>query len=202
MKIWQHASMKDSSMAELVDNGVTYKEPVEKLEERRKFRTFEFQEVDSLGTDRIPTIVIKELSREMAPYLAYLVNQIFCTGIFPEQWRHGIISPIFEAGRRKNKLNYRLVTITNSLSKVWERIANNQMTSYYWRFNIIDRSQHAYQVGKGCDTYWADLIAKICFFFSAMIYPQHSICAKLPLSGPRWPGLASRTTQLTWCLRP
>ena len=200
--------------SELVEDGVTHKEPVDianilqrgfggkvegimqrvkmdpdkamilfedyakKLEEKQKFGTFEFQEVDcrdvrracmslnntaSLGTDGIPTIVIKELSRELAPYLAYLINQIFRTGIFPERWRQGIVCPIFKSGDRKNKLNYRPVTVTNSLSKVWERIANNQMNYYYWRYNVIDRSQHAYQRGKGCDTYWADLVTKICW---------------------------------------
>ena len=198
---------------ELLENGVTYKDPVDianilskgfrekvsgimervkadpekamilfedyakKKEERRKFGTFDFQEVDcyevrkacmslnntpSLGTDKIPTIVIKQLSRELAPYLAYLINQIIRTNIFPDRWRQGEITPIHKGGLRNVKTNFRPVTITNSLSKVFERLADNQMTIYFWRYNIIDASQHAYQERKGCSTYWMDLVTKIC----------------------------------------
>ena len=148
------------------------------LESKKKLRhKFQFEEVDcrdvrracmslhntaALGTDGIPTIIIKQLSRELAPFLAYLINQIFRTGIFPERWRQGIIAPVHKSGSRTDKLNYRPVTITNSLSKVWERIVNNQMTEYFRVNDIIDRSQHSYRRNRGCSSYWIDLSAKIC----------------------------------------
>ena len=147
-----------------------------KLESKRAFGTFEFKEVDcqdvreacmslrntsALGTDKIPTILIKRLSSELAPYLAYPVNMIFRTGIFPERWRQGLITPIHKSGSRKEKTNFRPITITCALSKVWERIVNNQVTAYWARYNIIDGCQHAYQASKGCDSYWADMVAKL-----------------------------------------
>ena len=154
-----------------------FEEYAQGLEKKNgKFGKFEFTEVDckvvrdacmslqntaALGTDGIPTIVIKELSWELAPYLAYLINTIFRTGVFPDRWRQGIITPIHKGGARNVKTNYRPVTITNSLSKVFERIANNQITNYFTSYGIIDGSQHAYQVNRGTNTYWADLVAKL-----------------------------------------
>ena len=144
-----------------------------------KFKGFDFREVDcgevrkacmslnntpSLGTDKIPTILIKQLSRELAPYLCFLINQIIRTGIFPDRWRQGLISPIFKnSGSRTVRTNFRPVTITNALSKVFERIIDNQMRMYWWRHGIIDSSQHAYQAGKGTTSYWIDLMTKICY---------------------------------------
>ena len=120
------------------------------------------QNTAALGTDGIPTVVIKQLSWELAPYLAYLINVIFRMGIFPDRWRQGIISPIHKGGLRTVKTNYRPVTITNSLSKVWERIANNQITAYLTANGIIDGSQHTYQARKGTDSYWMELASKLC----------------------------------------
>ena len=146
-------------------------------ESKRKFGTFEFREVtckevkaacrslnntSALGTDGIPTIMIKELHRELAPYLTFLVNTIFRTGIYPRRWREGIITPIHKSGPRNVKLNFRPVTILNSLSKVWEKLANNQITAYWMKYDIIDDCQHGYKEGRGTSTYWADLVAKIC----------------------------------------
>ena len=146
------------------------------LEKRKQFGKFEFVEVDcsevraacmslrntgALGTDQIPTIIIKQLAWELAPYLTYLINQTFRTGIFPDRWRQGIITPIHKGGSKSIKTNYRPVTITCSLSKTWERIVNNQMTSYFRTHRIIDGSQHSYQVNKGTDSYWFDLVSKL-----------------------------------------
>ena len=199
---------------ELVENGVTVKEPAEvaeilnrgfrakvegimervkadpeealdmfedyavDLEEKngRKFGEFEFAEVDcidvrratislqntpSVGTDGIPTIVLKELAWVLAPYIAYLINTIFRTGIFPTRWKEGVITPIHKKGSRMDKLNYRPVTITNAMSKIWEKIVNRQLWSYLNRYRIMDNSQHAYRVGRGTDSYWQDLTSKI-----------------------------------------
>ena len=56
------------------------------------------------------------------------------------------------------KTNYRPVTITNSMSKIWERISNSQICAYAMRYGII----HAYLRARGYDSYWQDLTTKIC----------------------------------------
>ena len=108
----------------------------------RKLGKFEFREIDvsearaaiislrntpSMGTDGIPTIVLKQLAWELAPFICYLVNMVFRTGVFPAKWKEGIVTPIFQKGQRNLKGNYRPVTITNCLSKVWEKVANKQL---------------------------------------------------------------------------
>ena len=101
-----------------------------------KLGKFDFKEIDfcdtknaimslrntpTMGTDGIPTIVLKELAWVLAPYMSYLINITFRTGKFPLKWKEGIVTPIFKKGQRNLKTNYRPVTITNSLSKVVKR---------------------------------------------------------------------------------
>ena len=154
-----------------------FEDYVEDIEQKHgKLKGFEFKEIDcrdarmaamslrntpSVGTDGIPTVVYKELSGVLAPYLAYLINQIFRTSIYPKRWSEGIITPIFKKGQRNLKSNYRPVVINNAMSKIWERVANNQIRNYSDRYGIIHTSQHAYRHGRGCDSYWHDLQTKI-----------------------------------------
>ena len=148
-------------------------------ENGRKFGKFEFEEIDvkdakeaimslrntpSMGTDGIPTILLKELAWVLAPYLAYLINMIFRTGVFPTKWKEGICTPIWKRGSRTDKLNFRPVTIINALSKVWEKVVNKQINMHLYRNRIMDNSQHAYRRLRGTDSYWQDLTTKIFYY--------------------------------------
>ena len=143
----------------------------------RKLGKFEFREIDvgearaaiislrntpSMGTDGIPTIVLKQLAWELAPYICYLVNMVFRTGAFPAKWKEGIVTPIFKKGQRNLKGNYRPVTLTNCLSKIWEKVANKQLQGYLQEYKIMDDSQHSYRSGRGTDSFWQDLTSRIC----------------------------------------
>ena len=145
-------------------------------EKHGKLKGFSFREIDcddaraaiktlkntqSIGTDGIPTVLYKKLAWVLAPYMAYLVNQIFRTSVFPDRWREGIITPIFKKGARNLKSNYRPVVITNSMAKIWERIANSQISEYATRYGLIHDSQHAYLRNRGCNSYWHDMTSKI-----------------------------------------
>ena len=141
-----------------------------------KLSGFSFKEVDcwevkaaiktlkntgSVGTDGIATTIYKQLAGVLAPYITYLVNQIFRTSIYPSRWREGIITPIFKKGAKNNKANYRPVVINNAFSKIWERIANSQITDYCTKYNIIHNSQFAYMRSRGCDGYWQDMTTRV-----------------------------------------
>ena len=145
---------------------------------RRKLGKFDLKEIDvddareaimslrntpSVGTDGIPTIMLKQLAWVLAPYLCYLINATFRTGIFPTRWKEGIVTPIFKKGQKNLKQNYRPITITNSCSKVWEKVVNRQLQSYLKEYNIMDDTQHSYREGRGCDSFWADTTSRICF---------------------------------------
>ena len=115
----------------------------------------------SVGTDGIPTRVLKELKWQLSPYIAYLVNQILRTKIYPKRWGEGVVCPIHKKGPRNIKENFRPVTVLNSSSKIFERLLNDQITEYVEAEHILSDDQHAYRAKRGTNTYWMDLMAKI-----------------------------------------
>ena len=71
----------------------------------------------SVGIDGIPTRVLKELKWQLSPYIAYLVNQILRTKIYPKRWGEGVVCPIHKKGPRNIKENFRPVTVLNSKAR-------------------------------------------------------------------------------------
>ena len=147
---------------------------------RRKFKEWNMTEVDcedvreaisslrntpATGTDGIPTVVIKQLKYELAPYLTYLCNMIIRKRHYPTRWKRGTITPIFKNnGSRHQKTCYRPVVILQSLSKVWERLLNVQLMKHLEGSSILPPNQHAYRDARSCASYWQDLETKITYY--------------------------------------
>ena len=133
---------------------------------RKKFKDWDMKEVDcedvrkaidslkntpATGTDGIPTVVLKQLKYEIAPYLTYLCNMVIRKRHYPTRWKRGTITPIFKNnGSRTQKTNYRPVVILQSLSKVWERLLNVQLMQHLEGNTILPPNQHAYRSVRGC----------------------------------------------------
>ena len=48
-----------------------------------------------------------------------LFNYIFQNGVYPDMWSHGIVNPIFKAGKMCSPENYRKITLLSSLGKLF-----------------------------------------------------------------------------------
>ena len=148
----------------------------EKLNQNGKFSGFRFKEVDhsdielaisslkntgALGCDKIPTRLLKEVKRELSPYLCYLCNTIIRTSKYPRRWVRGLITPLWKGkGPRDLKANMRPVTILTSMSKVFSRLANDQLVNYLRLNRIQPPNLYAYTKYRGVDDYWIDLTSK------------------------------------------
>ena len=149
---------------------------MEAKQESGRLPTFRFREFDiwetkkaimslkntpSTGTDNIPTVFLKGVSHELSPFLTYLYNQILRTGIVPDRFRQGNVSPVFKKGSRLNKLQYRPVNVTNAISKPWERLCNAQINQHLDKHGLNPDHQFSYKAGFGTDGAWSDIINKI-----------------------------------------
>ena len=47
-----------------------------------------------------------------------LLNTLYKSGVYPDQWSTGIISPIFEKGNPEDTNNYRGISLTNIVAKI------------------------------------------------------------------------------------
>jgi hypothetical protein len=70
-----------------------------------------------------------------------LFNAIFIAGIYPEKWSEGYITPIFKSDNSRLPQNYRGITITSCVGKLFNIILNNRLDKFLLEHNIIHETQ-------------------------------------------------------------
>jgi len=70
----------------------------------------------------------------------------------PDEWREANVVQIFKNGSRGEASNYRPVSLTSQISKVFESIIRNEVVSFFERYGVIKETQHGFRKGKLCLT--------------------------------------------------
>jgi hypothetical protein len=99
----------------------------------------------SCGLDGISNEMIKYGQHTLTQPLTKIFNDIIRTGIYPSQWAQGYISPIYKSGNPHDPSNYRGITITSCIAKVFNSVLNNRLEDYLTVNNIIHESQIAFK---------------------------------------------------------
>ena len=74
------------------------------------------------GADNILSEFITYGREDFKHILVDLFNELYNTGHYPTQWTTGIIVPIYKKGARSNPANYRGITLTSTMSKLFTYI--------------------------------------------------------------------------------
>lgn len=76
--------------------------------------------------DAITNEMLKAAQIYLNPlFLKLFYNAIFIAGIYPEKWSEGYITPIFKSDNSRLPQNYRGITITCCIGKLFNIILNN-----------------------------------------------------------------------------
>ena len=78
----------------------------------------------SSGSDSITNEMIKAGKSELLPLLHKLFNRIYSSGLFPSKWADSMIKPIFKGGNHFDPGNYRGISLTSCLGKLFCSILN------------------------------------------------------------------------------
>ena len=112
---------------------------------------------NAMGVDEISTRVIKKFSRALLPSILHIVNLALTKSQYPSLWKTGIISPIPKRGDLSLPQNWRPIVLNTVVSKLLERVMNEQIMEFMTR-NLLDpTTQHAYRRGKSCQTALTDV---------------------------------------------
>ena len=76
----------------------------------------------------------------------------FDQSILPLDWKSANVSPIFKKGSKKDKGNYRPVSLTCHACKIMERILKDEIVNFLEENNKITSSQHGFRSKKSCLT--------------------------------------------------
>lgn len=83
-----------------------------------------------VGLDKMPNEIFKHGKNVIVPWLTKLYNYIFNNCIYPANWSYHVIIPIFKKGDPSDPNNYRGITLTSPMTKVFSIILNNRIVNW------------------------------------------------------------------------
>ena len=107
----------------------------------------------SFGDDEISYNEIKDAAYYLIDPLLLIINTIITTGHWPSQWKNSIIKPLLKPGLDKMEpSSYRPIALTNALSRLAEKILNEQLSDYISQQKWIPEESHGFVKGRSCTT--------------------------------------------------
>ena len=74
-----------------------------------------------------------------------LFNQFLAEENFREDLKKAIVTPIFKKGENSLPEDYRPISITSSLAKVFERLLREQTLEYHEKFALLSNTQFGFR---------------------------------------------------------
>ena len=100
--------------------------------------------------DRVPPRIFKTFKDIISSPVCDIINQCFSQGIYPNSLKYATITPIFKKGDSKNPSNYRPISVTSFINKIFEKAIYNQLSNFLTQYNIISPNQYGFI--KNCST--------------------------------------------------
>ena len=98
-----------------------------------------------LGPCTVPAWAIKDGMFIIAPHLTYVFNECLKNSVFPDQLKLANVTPIFKKDDPLDVINYRPISITNSFSKLFEKILHEQISNYLSKHSIMNPNQFGFR---------------------------------------------------------
>ena len=108
------------------------------------------------GPDGIPAILLKRCAPALSYPIFLLWSESMQSGIVPNFYKRGYISPLFKKGSRCEAGNYRPVTLTSHVVKVYERVVRKHMVNYLEDNSLLTDKQHGFRSSRSCLTQMLD----------------------------------------------
>ena len=99
-------------------------------------------------------LFLKRTANVMVPRLSEVFRRLVRLGSFPPCWRQANVTPIPKGPPSSSFANYRPISITSVLSKVFERLVSVRLGRFMEHNGMLPTTQFAYLKGLGtCDAF-------------------------------------------------
>ena len=106
----------------------------------------------SPGVDELSPRLLMSVKEEICYPLWRLFQLTLREGRVPEDWKTANVAPIFKAGSRSKAENYRPVSLTSQVCKMFEALVRDALVSYLETNKLLRTSQHGFRKGRSCLT--------------------------------------------------
>ena len=119
--------------------------------------------------DMIPSIFIKQTAINILKPLYIIYNHSLNTGEIPDMWKKATVIPIYKKGKINVATNYRPISLTSVICRIFERIIHSQMLSHLLQNNIISAAQHGFIKQRSTQTQQIDFMDKLTSLYDKNI---------------------------------
>lgn len=112
----------------------------------KTFRTLKVKKTEDLWG--LSVKVLRTIIYQISPLLAVIFNSCIDKGIFPSLMKEGKIIPLYKSGCKEDPSNYRPISILPALSKVFEKMILNQLTTYFYSNKLLHERQFGFTKGR------------------------------------------------------
>ena len=113
------------------------------------------------GYDDLPARMLVEAKDFVSDPLAFILNLLFSTGIFPNKLKIARVVPIFKKGDKSNPGNYRPISILPVISKLFEKLINKRLVDFLEKYEILYKHQYGFRHGYSTKLSLINLINQI-----------------------------------------
>ena len=112
----------------------------------------ELDENSSAGPDGLPAIFLKKTKDTISKPLAILLRKSLNEGKIPDIFKLAFVTPIHKGGTKQKPEQYRPVSLTSHIMKVFERVIKKSLMSHLIENQKFNKGQHGFVPGRSTQT--------------------------------------------------
>ena len=130
--------------SEISDIPITEKDMAEAMNELDPYA--------SAPDGEVPARILNNCRYPLSIPLTLLWKLSFMSGEIPEQFKCSFIAPLFKKDSKTDPANYRPVSLTSHIIKIFERVIKKYLVQYLESNKLISGKQHGFRKGRSCLT--------------------------------------------------
>ena len=121
------------------------------------------------GPDGLHARIIKECKESFSIVFSIIFKKSLQEGALPKQWKQAHVKALFKKGKRTQCSNYRPVSLTSIVCKLFESIIRDNITQFLETHSLITTHQHGFRSGHSCTTQLLELMEDFTDFYEEEI---------------------------------
>ena len=104
----------------------------------------------AVGEDGIALEHLSQGGENLTHLLLLILNFVWHNELAPRQWKATTIVPIFKAGDRKSKKNYRPISLITVVAKIFTSIINARISNHLENNHLLAEEQAGFRPKRSC----------------------------------------------------